>query len=91
MTELRLTRHAERRIRQRGLRERGIALILQCGAETGSGFMVRRKDLASLEQEWKRLRSTLERLVGKVVVAEGSTVITVYHARKSQERWLLQH
>ncbi len=91
MTELRLTRHAERRIQQRGLRETDIALILQYGAEAGSGYMVRRKDVARLEQELKRLLSKLERLVGKLVVADGGTVITAYHATRRQQRRVLRH
>ncbi len=90
MIRPKITRHADKRMRQRGLSEEDVALIIEFGTETPQGFLLREKDVAELERQMKQRLQTLHRLVGKHVVADGDTVITAFHTTEKQMRRLLR-
>lgn len=84
------TKHAQVRIRQRGLKENDVAMILEYGTLTKKGPMITRKDYSALEHNYKKKLSCLRRLVGKIAMTDGSVVITVFHATKAQQKRLLR-
>lgn len=79
--ELSLTRHANERLQQRGLRARDIDIVMGCGTEGPGGRVVLlERDAAREIAECKRRIQALERLRGCVVVCEEGMVVTCYHA-----------
>ena len=65
MNEIVYTRHAETRMRQRGLRERDVPLILKCGTRLDDEtWFVRDRDARRAIGDRKREIRTLERLAG---------------------------
>ena len=76
-----LTRHAQDRMRQRGLRDPDIQLVLECGTQAPHGrVMLRDRDVDREIRECKRRIQRLERLRRVVVVCEDRSVVTCYHA-----------
>ena len=68
-------------MRQRGLRDCDIKLVLDCGTPAPHGrSMLRDRDVDREITECKRRIQRLERFRGVVVVSEGSSVVTCYHA-----------
>ena len=77
-----LTRHANERMRQRGLRDRDIELVLACGTDGPHGRVaLLGRDAAKEIAECKRRIRMLERLRGWVVVYEDGVVVTCYNVR----------
>lgn len=82
-----LSRHAEARIRQRGLRESDIEVILQVATQVAEdAWVVTRQDAARETARLKRRFATIERLHGKKVIMAGDTLVTVYHAQSPGPR-----
>jgi hypothetical protein len=95
MLSLELTSHATARLRQRGMRESDARLIVDLGTEHRSGaFLMTKKGADALMAElshtdcfWVNghkmcaihLKRRIDALRGCAVVAEGCTVITVFH------------
>ncbi len=80
-TNSELTRHAQTRMRQRGLRDRDIRLVLECGTQAPHGrVMLRNQDVEREITECKRRIQLVGRLRGAVVVCEDGCVVTCYHA-----------
>lgn len=78
---LTLTRHARERLRQRGLCDKDIELVLECGTDGSYGRVALLGcDVAREVAECKRRIQTLERLRDWVVVCEGGIVVTCYNA-----------
>ena len=76
-----LTHHAQQRMRQRGLRDPDIQLVLECGTQAPHGrVMLRDRDVDREITECKRRIQRLEKLRRVVVVCEDSSVVTCYHA-----------
>ena len=66
MNEIVYTRHAGIRMRQRGLRERDVPLILKCGTRLDDEtWFVRDRDARRAIEDRKREIRTLERLAGR--------------------------
>jgi hypothetical protein len=87
MIPIAYSRHAETRMRQRGLRKADVELIVGCATLVGADvYFLSRKDV---EREIRRRRQeiqTLERLRNqKVVVADG-TVVTCYRSRPDDQK-----
>lgn len=92
---LELTSHAAARLRQRGLREADAQLIVNLGTEHRNGaFIITEKGADALIAELShtdcvfvnghkmcatRLKRRIDALRGCAVIAEGRTVITVFH------------
>ncbi len=90
MTDLYLCQHAETRVRQRGLSDTDIDLIVKHGIEVERGFMVTEKAGRAYIDSLKGQIQQMERLIGKRVVCDGSTVITAYHTGRRKSRTLLK-
>lgn len=73
------SRHAARRVRQRGLRDRDVELVIECGTPVASdGVVLLARDAEREIARRKREIQALERLRGcKVVVADG-IIVTCY-------------
>ena len=81
MTRIPTTKHAQARMRQRGLRKTDPELILEYGTEIGQDrIMLREQDADKAIQSRKREIAILERLKNKVVVVSDGRLITAYHA-----------
>ena len=91
MTELALTRHAEVRLRQRGLRDADVVLLMDTATPlAGDAWLMTDADVAREITRRKREIQQIERLRGvKVVVADG-VVVTAYHSRLGDQRRALR-
>lgn len=85
-----LTRHAEMRMRQRGLRDDDLRLLLKTASQVSpDAYMLTERDAACEIAIRKREIQSLERLKGCKVVVEDGTIITCYRAhRKNQKKTL---
>ncbi len=85
MEPLDFSKHAARRVRQRGLRDRDVELAVECGTPiAGDGIVLLDSDVRREIARRKREIQAFERLRGcKVVVSEG-TIITCYHTGRRQ-------
>ena len=80
MTKPSITKHGRARMRQRGLREADLDLILEYGTEIGQDrIMLRGRDTDKIIQSLKREIAKFERLKNKVVVVSDGRLITAYH------------
>ena len=87
MTALALSRHAEIRCRQRGLRDTDITLLMDAATPlAGDALLLTDADVAREVARRKREIQQLERLRGVKVVVSGDTVVTAYHARAGDQR-----
>jgi hypothetical protein len=91
MSSVNLSHHAETRMRQRGLRNSDIDLILQCASEIGDDlYFLSRKDVDREISRRKDEIQALERLRGQKVVVAEETVVTCYKSRRSDQRRFLR-
>jgi len=80
MSKLKLTHHAQVRIRQRGFREDDADLVFRVGTRVADdAILLTSKDVARAIQNRKQEIQKLERLRGSKVIVEGETLITIYH------------
>ncbi|MBK1719314.1 DUF4258 domain-containing protein [Thiocystis violacea] len=88
---LTLTQHALSRIRQRGLRESDISVIVGAGTPVDDdSLLLLGQDVDREIRRRKQEINALERLRGCRVVIAGETVITVYRPSRKTERLLLR-
>ena len=90
MSNLNLTDHAIIRMSQRGLGLKDFELMESIGTEVEGGFLIRKKDVRSLEQQLKSILHRAQRLEGKRLVVSGNTVVTAYHTTERKKRRLLR-
>jgi len=77
---LRFTRHAEVRMRQRGFRESDIGLIFSAATRVADdAFHLTNKDVAREIAQRRREIQNLERLRGTKMIVEGGGLITLYN------------
>ncbi len=91
MDDFRFTNHAEARLRQRGLRESDIPMIVAAGTsiDDDSVFLLAR-DVDREIQRRKREICALERLRGCRVIIAGEMVVTIYRPSSKREKELLR-
>jgi hypothetical protein len=89
MIPINVSRHAEARIRQRGLRHEDIHFVCPHGTETAKGYLLTEKDAAALEAEARHILLKAQRLRGVLVPVAGVTAKTVLRATRCQQRRLL--
>lgn len=87
---LQLTSHAALRLAQRGFRDGDAEWILAVGTPVEGGYLVRARDIQSIERDMKRWLAHLWRLEGTRVVIKGDRIVTAYHARLGKQRQLLK-
>lgn len=81
------TRHAEARMRQRGLRDEDIRLAFKASTQvTNDAFVLTDRDAAREIQKRKREIQTFERLKGCKLIVEGGALVTCYHIPAAQAR-----
>lgn len=86
-----LSQHAQVRVRQRGLRESDIAIIVAAGtAVDGDSLLLLAQDVEREIRRHKEETGMLERLRGCRVVLAGQTVVTVYRPSRKTEKRLLR-
>ncbi len=91
MSELMLSRHAETRMRQRGIGHADLDLIVQCGSEIGDDvFFLTRKDVDREIRRCKRKIQNLERLRGQKIVVADDTVVTCYKSRPDDQKTMFR-
>lgn len=84
MTDLALSHHADTRMRQRGMREHDIELILDCATQMNDcEYLLTEKDAEREIRQRKREIQALERLRNRKVVVAGDLIVTAYHSRRS--------
>lgn len=82
MTALAVTDHAGARLRQRGLRERDLALLLDAATPLADdAWLLTAADADREIARRKREIEHLQRLRGCKVVLSGDAIVTVYHMR----------
>ena len=83
------TPHVEKRIRQRGLREMDIGLIMEFGTPAGDGVLLEAKRAKEEAARLRKQASRLDKLANKFIVLRGGVVITAFKATKKQvKRWM---
>ena len=88
---LSFSQHAQVRMRQRGLSERDIELIVRCGSTVRRGLrLLRGQDIDHEMRRLKRRIQDLERLRNCAVVMDDNTVITCYHLHGEAGRHALK-
>jgi hypothetical protein len=85
-----LTRHAEVRLRQRGLRERDVEVVLAHGTPTPEAVVLTNKDVDRVVGECRRLIAQLERLRGTAVFTREEVVVTTFRPEPEQLRVLMR-
>ena len=90
MGQLTLSLHADRRIRQRGIRKQDVALVVEFGMAVQDGYVLRGRDAARAIGELKRTIARLERLAGTFVAVREDTVLSVYRPGKHRRRKLTE-
>lgn len=80
MTHLHITRHAQTRMSQRGIRESDPDVILALGTEIGPDrIMLMKQDARKEIEALKKRIANIERLTGKVLVVSDGCLVTAYH------------
>ena len=90
MGDLRVTEHALKRLRQRGLRECDIAFIISHGSAIGDGVYLRDKDAEEIIRKAKMSIALASRLRRTYVVLKEDRLITAYRPTRSTEKRLFR-
>lgn len=91
MTAIAYTRHAETRMRQRGIRSGDITLILECGTQIDDEtWLMRDRDVRREIERRKREIQTLGRLASKKVVMRGKQIVTAYPSQPEDRKRTLR-
>lgn len=91
MTDPGHSKHADCRIQQRGYKQIDTAYLLEVSEQVGPNeFFLSDRRAEQLVREYKRRIATVERLRGSMVVAEGSTIITVQRLKRAKAKRLMR-
>ena len=91
MTTIALARHAETRMRQRGILRTDVSLILECGTQIDDEtWFMRNRDVEREIERRKKDIQTLGRLNNKKVVMRGQYVITAYSSQSDDQKRTLR-
>ena len=82
-----LTNHAEQRMRQRGIRDADVSLLLKVAEPVSDDALLLTRQKAAREIERRRREiQQLERLRGTRLIIEDGALVTVYHEFRSGRR-----
>lgn len=91
MSTLAVTHHAKARMRQRGLRERDLSLLLDAATPLADdSWLLTATDVDREIARRKREIEHLQRLRGCKIVVSGDTIVTVCHMRPAALRRALR-
>ena len=83
MKEIRITRHGEIRMAQRGINGSDLELVLTLGTKVGRDrIMLKKRVAAETVQTLKNLIAQVERAKGKLFVVKEGRLVTAYHQTK---------
>jgi len=91
MTALTLTPHVEKRMRQRGLRDADLSLVMEVASPVGADvWLLTDEDVAREVGRLKRRLQRVERLRGTKVVVSEDAVVTAYRSTSNDQRRTLR-
>jgi len=90
MTHPVLTKHAQARVSQRGLRSIDMELLLLIGTPVDDGYLATAKNCEAVEKQCKYLLERIHRLRGKRLVMAEGRVVTAYKAERRRVKQLLR-
>lgn len=76
-----LTHHARARLRQRGMKESDLEIVLRYGTNVREGVVLTDRDVSKAIRERRREIQRLEHLRGRTVIIEEGVVVTAYTAK----------
>jgi len=85
----RISLHAARRLRQRGLREGDLDRVRASGEEFSEGYLLSKRAIGEKVAELKGEIQRLERLRDVVLIEQDDTFVTVYRANHRRCRRIL--
>lgn len=89
--EHRMTDHATKRFRQRGLNQIDLKLIEAFATDTEDGLFMSKKDVARAQEFLKMLLGRVSRLKNTFVCLKGSKILTAHHVdNRAQQHWKLR-
>ena len=91
MLALEISHHAEQRLRQRGIPQAQLKLVLQCGTQVDEGgYFFSDADVDAAIAERKREIQSLEKVRGCKIVLDGDTVVTAYRPDRRKRKRMLR-
>ena len=90
-TSFSLSQHAKKRLRQRGLADGDITLIVEYGEDVEDGFVMTNKAIKNRKEKIAREMQQLEKLRGVAVIESQGVIVTTYRADKRRIKRLRQH
>ena len=94
MTNVRYTKHGERRANQRGFRGSDVELIRRCGSlvedRQAEVYLLRNKDVEKAISARKQEIQRLERMRGCKVLIVENQLVTIHHTSRANEKTLLR-
>lgn len=88
--DLRISRHAEARARERGYRLDDLRLVVEYGSPVHDGTILTARDVARAHAEMKRVLDRLRRLVNVFVPIEGGLALSIYRPATPKRRARLE-
>lgn len=82
--ELRMTRHAEARMRQRSVRDADVDLLLRYGSADGEAVTMTDADIRREVACRKREIERIERLRGVTIIIVSGAMVTVYRENRGR-------
>lgn len=87
MLDLVKSRHAEKRLNQRGLRPHDVDLLLNSATQVSpDAYLLMNSDVDREILRRKREIQQLEKLRGMKLVVEGETLVTAYRSKQTDQR-----
>lgn len=91
VNNLKFSKHASKRMKQRAIGEDDIKLILLYGSQIDDAvYFLSNKDADTEIRRHKLEIQTLERLRNKKVVLANDTIVTCYHSHRKNQRQTLR-
>ena len=85
-----VSRHANTRLQQRGMRREDIELIERFGSETSHGYFLRHKDRDSAISKLRQIIRRLERLGDHFIPVDNGVVLTAYWTTHKKQKKVLR-
>ena len=73
------TEHAKIRMKQRGVSDKDLQLVLEVGEHFGDGYAMTNKAIDEYQQKLKKQLQRLDHLRGHYIVVSNDSLITTYH------------